>query len=112
MQQTQADMAFPELSNQTIFPYTDLLLHDMGEGLADNRPDYRASGQEWRTSPLWGIGLTNTVNGHNNFLHDGRARNYIEAIMWHGGEANGVINNFKNLSKADRTALVTFLGSL
>lgn len=112
MQKTQADMAFPELSNQTIFPYTDLLVHDMGPDLADNRPDYRATGSEWRTSPLWGIGLTTTVNNHNNFLHDGRARNFIEAIMWHGGEASQVRDNFKNLSKADRDALIKFLGSL
>ncbi len=112
MQKTQADMAFPELSNQTIFPYTDLLLHDMGSGLADNRPDYRATGTEWRTSPLWGIGLTGTVNGHNNFLHDGRARSLVEAIMWHGGEAGNAQNSFRNLPKSDRDALLKFLGSL
>ncbi len=112
MQRTQADMAFPELSNQIIYPYTDLLLHDMGSELADNRPDNRATGNEWRTSPLWGIGLTNVVNGHNNFLHDGRARNLIEAIMWHGGEADNAKNNFRNLSKADRDAVIKFLASL
>lgn len=112
VQKTATDILFPELSNQTIYPYTDLLLHDMGPGLADNRPDHRASGSEWRTAPLWGIGLTNTVNGHNNFLHDGRARNLNEAILWHGGEAEGVINNFKNLSKPDRDAVLKFLNSL
>jgi CxxC motif-containing protein (DUF1111 family) len=112
MQHTTTDLAFPELSNQTIFPYTDLLLHDMGNGLADNRPDNKATGTEWRTSPLWGIGLTNTVNGHNNFLHDGRARNLTEAILWHGGEAETAKNNFKNSGKADRDALLKFLNSL
>ncbi|CAA6816184.1 MAG: Probable thiol oxidoreductase with 2 cytochrome c heme-binding sites, partial [uncultured Thiotrichaceae bacterium] len=78
---------FPELSDQLIRPYTDLLLHDMGEGLADGRPDFLASGREWRTPPLWGIGLVETVNGHTRFLHDGRARNLLEAVLWHGGEA-------------------------
>lgn len=112
MQQTATDVVFPELSNQTIYPYTDVLLHDMGAGLADNRPDYRASGTEWRTSPLWGIGLTNVVNNHNNFLHDGRARNLIEAIMWHGGEAEHTKNNFAALSKSDRDKLIKFLNSL
>src|SRR3546814_18670727 len=79
--------AEPELANQLIRPYTDLLLHDMGEGLADNRPEFEASGREWRTPPLWGIGLTQAVSGHTQFLHDGRARNLLEAILWHGGEA-------------------------
>lgn len=109
---TQTDMTSPETSNQRIFPFTDMLVHDMGNGLADNRNDYNATGNEWRTSPLWGIGLTNIVNGHNNFLHDGRARNFIEAIMWHGGEANTVQNNFKNLSKPERDAVIKFLNSL
>lgn len=109
---TGANMIFPELSNQLIYPYTDLLLHDMGTGLADNRPDFRATGTEWRTPPLWGIGLTTIVNGHNNFLHDGRARNLIEAIMWHDGEAANAKNGFKNLGKSDRDALITFLNSL
>ena len=75
------------VSNQTIHPYTDMLLHDMGPGLADNRPDFHASGSEWRTPPLWGIGLVKRVNGHTNSLHDGRARDLMEAILWHGGEA-------------------------
>jgi CxxC motif-containing protein (DUF1111 family) len=112
MQQTSTDVIFPELSNQAIFPYTDLLLHDMGSDLADNRPDNKATGTEWRTSPLWGIGLTGTVNGHNNFLHDGRARSLSEAILWHGGEAEPARNNFKNASKSDRDALIKFLNSL
>jgi CxxC motif-containing protein (DUF1111 family) len=109
---TATDVLYPELSNQVIYPYSDLLLHDMGSGLADNRPDHRASGTEWRTPPLWGIGLTGIVNGHNNFLHDGRARSLTEAILWHGGEAENAKNNFKNLSKADRAALLKFLNSL
>ena len=73
--------------NQTIHPFTDLLLHDMGEGLSDGRPDFEAGPTEWRTAPLWGIGLYDEVNGHTRFLHDGRARNLEEAILWHGGEA-------------------------
>lgn len=109
---TKADMAFPEVSNQLIYPYTDLLLHDMGSDLADNRPDFKATGNEWRTAPLWGIGLTTTVNGHNNFLHDGRARSLTEAIMWHGGEAAGAKQRFENLGKSGRDALLKFLGSL
>lgn len=102
----------PELSQQTIHPYTDLLLHDMGPGLADNRPDYLATGQEWRTTPLWGIGLTAVVNGHSTFLHDGRAQSLIEAIMWHGGQASAARDRFKALVKADRDAVVSFLNSL
>lgn len=109
---TQTNVAAPEFSNQTIFPYTDMLLHDMGDGLADNRPEFDADGYEWRTAPLWGIGLTKAVNGHNNFLHDGRARNYTEAIMWHGGEAETSKNNFAQLNKAQREAVLKFLGSL
>lgn len=101
-----------QLSNQDIQPYTDLLLHDMGEGLADNRPDFDATGREWRTPPLWGIGLVDTVNKHTNFLHDGRARNIEEAILWHGGEAEAAMQNFKNMNKEDRDAILTFLNSL
>jgi CxxC motif-containing protein (DUF1111 family) len=112
MQKTGVNMAFPELSNQIIFPYSDLLLHDMGEELADYRPDHLANGYEWRTPPLWGIGLTNNVNGHNNFLHDGRARSISEAIMWHGGEGTTSKLNFKKLSKSDRKKLLAFLNSL
>ena len=102
----------PELSNQTIYPYSDFLLHDMGEGLSDNRSDFLASGSEWRTRPLWGIGLTARVNGHTHFLHDGRARNLLEAIMWHGGEAEAVKKSFKALKKKDREALLVFINSL
>lgn len=102
----------PEFENQKIFPYTDLLLHDMGEGLADNRPDGLASGTEWKTPPLWGIGLSETVNGHSFLLHDGRARNVEEAILWHGGEASTSTAAFKELSKQDRTFLIDFINSL
>ena len=100
------------LRDQVIFPYTDLLLHDMGDGLADNRPDGLATGTEWRTPPLWGIGLVETVNGHTMFLHDGRARNLEEAILWHGGEALESRNQFMEMPKSDRDALLRFLRSL
>lgn len=103
---------FPELSKKTIRPYTDLLLHDMGPGLADNRPDFDATGREWRTPPLWGIGLIPTVNGHTTYLHDGRARNLSEAVLWHGGEAERAKQHFVNMTKADRDALLAFLESL
>jgi len=109
---TRTDVSFPEISNQVIFPYSDMLVHDMGPALADNRPDFEANGQEWRTSPLWGIGLTRVVNGHQNFLHDGRARTMVEAIMWHGGEADHSKEFVRTLSKTDRDALVKFLESL
>jgi CxxC motif-containing protein (DUF1111 family) len=100
------------LSNQVIWPYTDLLLHDMGEDLADHRPDYEASGSEWRTSPLWGISLLETVQGYAFFLHDGRARNLSEAILWHGGEGEAARDAFRNMSSAERAALLAFLKSL
>ena len=100
------------LRNQIMFPFTDLLLHDMGPGLADNRPEGRASGTEWRTPPLWGIGLVETVNGHTMFLHDGRARSIEEAILWHGGEAEQSLTLFMNLTAAERDALIKFLESL
>jgi len=103
---------FSQAANQTIHPYTDLLLHDMGEGLADNRPDFQAGGSEWRTPPLWGIGLSEAVNGANAFLHDGRARNFTEAILWHGGEAEVSRKAFAEMSKSDREAVVAFLRSL
>ena len=102
----------PSVSNQTIHPYTDLLLHDMGPGLADNRPDFHADGTEWRTPPLWGIGLVRTVNGHTNFLHDGRARNLMEAILWHGGEAEKSRETTLQMTKTERDALIAFLESL
>ena len=102
----------PAVSNQTIHPYTDLLLHDMGPGLADNRPDFLAGGSEWRTPPLWGIGLIKTVNGHTNLLHDGRARGLLEAILWHGGEAEQSRKAVQQMSTSDRAALLAFLESL
>lgn len=102
----------PEQSFQLIWPYTDLLLHDMGEGLADNRPEGRATGSEWKTPPLWGIGLTEQVSGHATFLHDGRARSLLEAILWHGGEAQAQRDAVVALPTPDREALVAFLESL
>ena len=101
-----------ETAGQTIYPSTDLLLHDMGPGLADNRPDFRASGSEWRTPPLWGIGLSEVVNGHSTFLHDGRARSLTEAILWHGGEAQASADAVGRMSAADRAKLLAFLKSL
>jgi hypothetical protein len=106
------DAALPELAGQTFFPFTDLLLHDMGEALADNRPDGLATGSEWRTPPLWGLGLVPRVNGHDRLLHDGRARGFAEAILWHGGEAERARERFRNLEKREREALIAFLGSL
>ena len=100
------------VAHQTIYPYTDLLLHDMGEGLADGAADFEASGREWRTPPLWGIGLVETVNGHTMFLHDGRARNLAEAILWHDGEATESRDAFRSFTKEDREALIRFLESL
>ncbi|GAM60213.1 probable thiol oxidoreductase [Vibrio ishigakensis] len=102
----------PALSEQIIHPYTDLLLHDMGEGLADNRGEFIANGQEWRTPPLWGIGYTEEVNGHTYFLHDGRARSLIEAVLWHGGEAENSKQTVLKFNKQERDALIAFLQSL
>ena len=109
---TGTDAEVPALSGQTIHPYTDLLLHDMGDGLADGLPDHDATGNEWRTPPLWGIGLVEVVNGHTRFLHDGRARSIEEAILWHQGEAQAANDRYQKLSKADRDALIQFLKSL
>ena len=109
---TATDAAEPELASQTIRPYTDLLLHDMGEGLADGRTEFQASGSQWRTAPLWGIGLTETVNGHTQFLHDGRARNLLEAILWHGGEAEKARRSVLQFDAGERSALLAFLNSL
>jgi CxxC motif-containing protein (DUF1111 family) len=103
---------FPELSQQTIHPYTDLLLHDLGDALADGRPDFEANGNEWRTPPLWGIGLFEDVNDHTRYLHDGRARSLEEAVLWHGGEAEASGAAFKALSSSERQALLRFLASL
>ena len=97
---------------QLIWPYSDFLLHDMGDGLADGQQVGVATGSEWRTQPLWGIGLTERVNGHTFFLHDGRARNLTEAILWHGGEAQAARDRFADLPRADREALVKFMESL
>ena len=102
----------PALSHQTIHPYTDFLLHDMGEGLADGRPDFHAGGRDWRTAPLWGLGLSHTVNGNDSLLHDGRARNLTEAVLWHGGEAQPSRDQFSDMPKANREALLAFLRSL
>ncbi|NWH08882.1 MAG: c-type cytochrome [Alphaproteobacteria bacterium] len=110
--QTGPDAAFPELANQTFHPFSDFLLHDMGMGLADGRPDFDATGSEWRTPPLWGVGLFETVNGHTRYLHDGRARNLSEAILWHGGEAQAAREAFRAAPKDDREALIAFLNSL
>jgi CxxC motif-containing protein (DUF1111 family) len=100
------------IAHQIIHPYTDLLLHDMGEGLADGRPDFEASGSEWRTPPLWGLGLTQTVLPYSGYLHDGRARTLEEAVLWHGGEAEWSKESFRTMTKTDRTALIRFLNSL
>lgn len=102
----------PWLGGQTIHPYTDYLVHDMGPELGDNFSQFNASGDEWRTAPLWGIGLQEVVNGHTDFLHDARARNYVEAIMWHGGEGDVSRQIFYNMTKEERDALVAFLRSL
>jgi len=110
--QTGAHPTRPEVSNQTIHPFTDLLLHDMGEGLADHRPEFDASGTQWRTPPLWGLGLIRVTNKHEFLLHDGRARGFAEAILWHGGEAEKAKERFRTLPKADRDALLAFLRSL
>jgi CxxC motif-containing protein (DUF1111 family) len=101
------------LSSQRIHPYTDLLLHDLGDALGDSRPDFLATGNEWRTPPLWGLGMLAKTNGGSAyFLHDGRARSIEEAILWHGGEATKSKQAFMQLNKTDRAALLKFLGSL
>jgi CxxC motif-containing protein (DUF1111 family) len=107
---TAADI--PVLAQQTFQPYTDLLLHDMGSGLADDRPDFEASGSEWRTSPLWGLGLVQTVLPYSGYLHDGRARTIEEAVLWHGGEAQASKEKFMAMKKQDRADLLKFLTSL
>lgn len=109
---TGAGGAFAEFAGQTIHPYSDLLLHDLGDGLADGRPDGMANGREWRTPPLWGMGLSATVNRHTRLLHDGRARSVTEAILWHGGEAEGAQARFRALSRAERSQLLAFLDAL
>lgn len=99
------------LTNQEIHPHTDLLLHDMGPGLADSRPDFQASGVEWRNPPLWGLGLTQAVQAGAALVHDGRARTIEEAIVWHDGEAARATERLRRLPTASRAALLAFLGS-
>jgi CxxC motif-containing protein (DUF1111 family) len=110
--ETETVEGYPELSGQRIWPYTDLLLHDLGEALADGREDFLATGREWRTPPLWGLGQTLAVSGPLRLLHDGRARSVMEAILWHGGEAEGSRERVRHLSAEDRAALESFVGSL
>lgn len=105
-------MTSKALVGQTIWPYTDLLLHDMGEALADGRPDFKAHGRQWKTPPLWGIGLLKDVNGHTRLLHDGRANGVLEAILWHGGEAEASKQQVLKMPRSDREALVRFVESL
>ncbi|MBR45915.1 MAG: hypothetical protein CMM31_05450 [Rhodospirillaceae bacterium] len=100
------------LSGRDIAPYSDFLLHDMGDGLADNRPEFAATGREWRTPPLWGLGSLKAVNGHEFLLHDGRARGVAEAILWHGGESALARNAFRTLPATEREDLLAFLRSL
>ena len=109
---TSADASLEETRDQKIWPYTDLLLHDMGEALADGRPVYDASSREWRTPPLWGLGLVDAVNDHTRLLHDGRARGFAEAILWHGGEAEASREAFRAMDAREREALIAFLESL
>lgn len=101
-----------KLQGQKIWPYTDLLLHDMGPNLADGRPDFQANGRQWKTPPLWGVGLVQEVNGHQRLLHDGRANGVLEAILWHGGEAQSSQQEVLKMNAADRQALVRFVESL
>jgi CxxC motif-containing protein (DUF1111 family) len=109
---TRRDAAVGALAFQLIWPYTDLLLHDMGEALADGRPEAEADGREWRTPALWGLGLTDDVSGHTELLHDGRARTVLEAILWHDGEARSARDRVVDLGADDRAALLAFLNSL
>lgn len=109
---TTAKNALPLLKNQSIWPYTDLLLHDMGAGLADKHSEFLASGSQWRTPPLWGVGLTQLISGHSQLLHDGRARSIQEAILWHGGEAQASKQQFIALPKDQRQQLIHFVESL
>jgi CxxC motif-containing protein (DUF1111 family) len=107
-----AELSSPKVNGQRIWPYTDLLVHDMGEALADHRPDFQASGRQWKTPPLWGIGLIREVNGHQRLLHDGRADGVLEAILWHGGEAEEARHQVLQMDRAQREALVKFVESL
>lgn len=105
-------LSSPKVQGLKIWPYTDLLLHDMGPDLADGRPDFAATGQQWKTPPLWGVGLVHEVNGHRRLLHDGRANGVLEAILWHGGEAQAAKQQVLQLNARDRQALVAFVESL
>ena len=109
---TQESDRFPALGGQTIWPYTDLLLHDMGAALSDGRPSWDAGPREWRTPPLWGVGLSRAINGSRDLLHDGRARSVEEAILWHGGEAETVKARFTRLTPDERRAIEAFVRSL
>jgi CxxC motif-containing protein (DUF1111 family) len=109
---TGVNLAFPQLSNQRIHPYTDLLLHNMGDGLADGYTDFLAQGNDWKTPALWGIGLFEKTNGTAYYLHDGRARSIEEAILWHGGEANNSKEAFMRLNAQERASLISFIQSL
>ena len=102
----------PQLANQTNHPYTDLLLHDVGDLLTDARRDFVAEGVEWRTPPLWGLGLVQVVAPLATFLHDGRARTLEEAILWHGGEAEAAREAFRSATKQQRDDLIGFLQTL
>ncbi len=104
--------AFPKLENRTFRPFTDMLLHDMGEDLADGRPDFKAGPRDWRTTPLWGLGLSAVVNGQSALMHDGRARNVTEAILWHGGEGSASRDAFSRMPKADREALIKYVEAI
>ena len=109
---TGSKMPIKDLRNMEFHPYTDLLLHDMGENLSDHRPDFLADGNEWRTPPLWGIGLIKDITGALGLLHDGRAQSVEEAILWHGGEAEQARNRFADLSESARSDLINFVNSL
>jgi len=109
---TSPSASSPALRALVIQPYTDLLLHDMGEGLSDHRPSFHANGADWRTPPLWGLGLIQKINGHSTLLHDGRARSVEEAILWHGGEGESAREKFRTLPRSSRHDLVAFLKSL
>jgi CxxC motif-containing protein (DUF1111 family) len=109
---TDPDYPVTNLANQTIWPYTDLALHDMGEGLADGVHEFSANGSEWRTPPLWGIGLKSQYSQQQTYLHDGRAKSLVEAILWHGGEAQRSKQAFIELSSDERQSLLQFLASI
>lgn len=109
---TGENTSVPVLAGQTIRPYTDILLHDMGDQLADGRPDFAAGPRDWRTAPLWGLGLNRMVNGNGQLLHDGRARTVEEAILWHGGEGKAARDAYTHLTRQQREALSAFVNSL